>query len=409
MNNFKTATFKDGVVSLDVRVSVEDGTIWLSIAEMAKLFNIGVSTVRRYINTTYNGLSEDSDEKKPKMNLSCTYLNKTKPLTLYGEEIIVGIAAKYKYKNIEHLKFFISSLKASEKYINNSNANQSNIIYNNGSINLDVKVSPEEETVWLTQAQIALLFETTQQNVSSHISNIFDEGELFYDSVHKDFLYTASDGKQYFTSFYNLDLILSVGYRIKGQRAIEFRKWASSILKQYMIKGYAINKERITSFDSIILKLESEILDIEKEIESIKQKFFYGLAKEQIFYEGQLFDAYEYLCSIAKQATSKIRIIDPFFNDKGLSVLSKTQNIKRYVYLTAAGGLGKTDISKFKSQYGNLEVKYIKKFHDRFIIIDDKECYSMGTSINGAGLKTFMVIRLEDEYIIKSIIKLVEQ
>lgn len=403
MINLKTVAFKDGTVSLDVRVSVEDGTIWLSTAEMAKLFMRNESTVRRHIKATYNELSEQVRSGCAKNARTLCKDGKYYNIPIYNEQIIKAVAERLNSDKYNELL----------NYLKNSTGKSENkdnlIIYNNGSISLDVTISPEEDTVWLSQAQIALLFETTQQNVSLHIKNILEEGELYYDSVHKDFLYTASDDKQYFTSFYNLDLILAVGYRIKGKRAIEFRKWVSSVLKKYLIKGYAINESRAESYSEIILNIEKETLKLRREFESLKQDLTNGLAKEKIFYDGQIFDAHEHLCSIVRQANKNIRIIDPFLNDKALDILSKSRNVERYVYLTNPSLLSKKDIKSFKNQYGHLEVKYIKKFHDRFIIIDDKDCYSIGTSINGAGLKTFTVIKLEDEYIIRSIIELVER
>ena len=122
-----------------------------------------------------------------------------------------------------------------------NNENNDVIIYDNGSVSIDVRVSPEEETVWLTQDQIAKLFDVTRQNVSLHIKSILEEGEL-YDSVRKKYLHTASDGKKYSTTFYNLDMVLSVGYRVKSKRAAEFRIWANSVLRKYLLKGYTVDE-----------------------------------------------------------------------------------------------------------------------------------------------------------------------
>ena len=115
-----------------------------------------------------------------------------------------------------------------------------------------LEVSVEDETVWLTQAQMTQLFETSKQNVSLHINNCFKEGELDKDSVVKDFLTTAADGKKYKTKYYNLDVIISVGYRVKSKRGVEFRRWANSVLKQYILQGYAINDNRIAQLGEVI-------------------------------------------------------------------------------------------------------------------------------------------------------------
>lgn len=129
------------------------------------------------------------------------------------------------------------------------------------AVKLEVPVN--EETVWLTQAQMASLFQTTKQNISLHVNNCFREKELDKNSVVKDFLTTASDGKQYKTKFYSLDVIISVGYRVKSKRGVEFRKWANSVLKQYILQGYAVNSHRIAQLGEVIkiMKRTEDSLD----------------------------------------------------------------------------------------------------------------------------------------------------
>lgn len=137
-----------------------------------------------------------------------------------------------------------------------------------------LEVAVNEETVWLTQAQMASLFQTTKQNISLHVNNCFREKELDKNSVVKDFLTTASDGKQYKTKFYNLDVIISVGYRVKSKRGVEFRKWANSVLKQYILQGYAVNNHRIAQLGEVIkiMKRTEDSLD-GKQILSVIEKY----------------------------------------------------------------------------------------------------------------------------------------
>ena len=140
------------------------------------------------------------------------------------------------------------------------------------AVKLEVPVN--EETVWLTQAQMASLFQTTKQNISLHVNNCFREKELDKNSVVKDFLTTASDGKQYKTKFYSLDVIISVGYRVKSKRGVEFRKWANSVLKQYILQGYAVNNHRIAQLGEVIkiMKRTEDSLD-GKQILSVIEKY----------------------------------------------------------------------------------------------------------------------------------------
>ncbi|MBR3468859.1 MAG: virulence RhuM family protein [Lachnospiraceae bacterium] len=126
------------------------------------------------------------------------------------------------------------------------------VLFETEDAKVRLTVPIQEDTVWLTQAQMTELFDTSKQNVSLHINNCFKEGELDKDSVVKDFLTTASDGKNYKTKYYNLDVIISVGYRVKSQRGIEFRRWANKVLKDYIIKGYAINDKRLEALQKTV-------------------------------------------------------------------------------------------------------------------------------------------------------------
>ena len=399
MNQFKTVAFKDGSISLDVRVSVEDGTIWLSKNEMATLFEHGTSTIWRHIKSTYNEFDIQGCSGYAKNARTLCKDGKYYNIPVYSEQVIKRIAERLNSDKYTKLSNYLRN--------NNVKSEQQDkiIIYNNGSISLDVRISTKEDTVWLTQSQIATLFDITQQNVSLHIKNIFEEGELLDSSVHKDYLYTASDGKQYLTSVYNLDLILAIGYRTKGQRAIEFRKWASSVLRQYLIKGFAINEDRAQSYSDVILNIEKETLQLKEELNNLKSRFDKGLVKEQLFLNGQQFDAHEFFCSLMREAQSSIKIIDPYFDDNGLAILSKSKRIDRTIYLSHPGLLTKKDIAKFKIQYGDITIKTIKDYHDRFIIIDNVDFYLIGTSLNNAGSKIFVVIKLENKEIISSILK----
>ena len=401
MNQFKLITFKDGSLSLDVRVSVDDGTIWLSVKEMAELFGYSKTTISRHVSTTYNEFLKDGCAENAKMHLTLLKNGKIINIPIYSNIIIEQVEKRLKSNNFSRLLTFLSNK-------DNNFENDSNIIkYNNGTISLDVNISPNEETAWLTQAQIATLFDTTRPNVTNHIQNIFVEGELTKDSVSKDFLHTAPDGKQYLTSIYNLDMILAIGYRVKGKRAIEFRKWVTAILKNYLIKGYAINESRIQSHSDIILNIEKEILQLKEELKDLKVHVDKDI-KEKLFIDGQIFDAYEFFCSLMKQAKNSIKIIDPYFDDKGLAILSKSNRITRTIYLSHPRLLNQRDIDLFKSQYGDVTIKTIQNFHDRFIIIDDIDCYLIGASLNNAGSKTFAAVKIDNKEITNRVLELID-
>ena len=399
MDNFKSIKFTDGDISLDVKVSVEDGTIWLSANEMATLFNVAVTTIRRIIKSTYNVYNTTKSAISAK-NASFASMvvrsAKKKPLILYGFNVIKTLGMRFNKDTVEKLESFVNeSFRIKE--------NHNIIIYNNGSLSLDVTISPKEETVWLTQVQISLLFETTVSNISIHIKNILSDNELDSDSVIKDFLSTAQDNKQYLVRQYNLDMILAIGYRIKGKRAIEFRKWVSNVLKEYMIKGYAINENRAIITADNFLRLENEIYSLKNKIENIVKDNSY--AKEKIVFKGEVFDAYELISSIVSKANEKIIIIDPYFDYQSLIFLKKVSpKVNRIIYKSRYSTLSIEEINKFIIQYGKITVIDNNDFHDRFIIIDDKECYSIGSSLNYAGTKTFGIIKIETKELVESIL-----
>ena len=403
MDKLITKPFEDGKVSLDVKVSVDDGTIWLSASDMAKLFNTSVSKVRRYIKSTYFNDNEKNVIKVQKMSLSRNYLVKTRPIIVYCEEIILNVAKKYQYDSLYLLECLINdNKKSSLSDIEGSNKYQT-IIFDNGSISVDVKISPNEDTVWMTQNQIAALFETTRANIGLHISNIYKECELDANSVGKDFLHTASDNKNYLIQFYNLDMILAICYRVKGKRAIEFRRWVSNILKQYLIKGYVIDNQRVVVSQENYDSLKQQVIELQSRVSELEKKP--SLIKERVFFAGEYFDAHSFLCNIMQKANSDVIVIDPYFDLKALEILSKTKkDITRKVYLSSKAELTEKDVQSFINQYHSLTLKKIQNFHDRFIVVDHSACYHIGTSLNTAGRKVFYASLIEDIDVVHSII-----
>ena len=271
----------------------------------------------------------------------------------------------------------------------------------NDTIRLEVRL--EQETVWLTQQQIADLFGVKQPAVSKHLSNIFKEGELQKDSVHSILEYTASDGKVYKTAFYNLDAILSVGYRVNSVNATAFRRWATSVLKQYLLRGYSVNRQLIQMEDRIDRRLEAqhdEILRI-KEIQAKQQSridFFVRTSLppvEGVFFDGQMWDAYELISMLIKSARRTIVLIDNYIDDSVLTLLDKrSSGVSAEIYTMQISRQMELDIIKHDSQYQPIPVRILKKSHDRFLIID-KDVYHIGASIKDIGKKWTAVMKME--------------
>ncbi|MDD3774324.1 MAG: RhuM family protein [Sulfurovaceae bacterium] len=260
-------------------------------------------------------------------------------------------------------------------------------IYSEGELELNISV--DEETIWLTQKQLGELFEVTKQNISLHINRIFKEKELDKHSVVKFFLTTAVDGKTYNTKHYNLDMVISIGYKVNSKKATKFRQWATSILKKYIQNGYAINSEKITherfkELENDVSLLKSKVENISNSLEDNSLKL-----KQGIFYNGQIFDAYLFVANLIKRAKSEVVLIDNYIDESVLTLLSKNQNIKITIYTQDISKQLRLDIQKYNKQYNNLEVKITKNFHDRFMMIDDREVYHIGASLKDLGNKVF--------------------
>ena len=278
------------------------------------------------------------------------------------------------------------------------NSNKYDLIkFEDGEFSLDVNVSPNEDTVWLTQAQMAFLFQKDRKTITSHIRNIFIANELLENSVCSFFKHTASDGKTYNVKYYNLDMIISVGYRVNSKRGILFRKWATSILKQYMINGYVINEKRCLTHSDSIVNLSNDVEIIKDKINTIENTIITlsnpdTLLSDKLFYEGEIFDAYSYIKQLFLSAKSYIALIDGYID---LSVLDMLVGITLpiTIYTYPSSTLTNQDIDKFNIHH-SLTVFKTNKIHDRFIIIDDT-IYLCGSSIKDVGKKRFVLTKLE--------------
>ena len=263
------------------------------------------------------------------------------------------------------------------------------------TIRLEVRV--EDETVWLTQQQMAELFLSTKQNVSLHINNIFREDELEENSVVKESLTTARDGKKYKMKFYNLDVIISVGYRVKSKRGTKFRQWANRVLKDYIIRGYAINQQ----VKYLEQKMDARFQDYDAQIAEIEDKISIFVQSslppsEGIFYDGQIFDAYVQIAGLIKQAKQSIVLVDNYIDETTLTMLSKRNaNVSATIYTRQLNQQQQLDVQRHNQQYPPIIINTCQHNHDRFLIIDDV-VYLFGASLKDAGKKLFAYIRMQE-------------
>ena len=252
------------------------------------------------------------------------------------------------------------------------------------STQLEVRI--ENETVWLSLNQMSDLFGRDKSVISRHIRNVFAEGELESSSVVAKNATTAIDGKIYQVEFYNLDVIISVGYRVKSKRGTQFRIWANSILKEYLMKGYV---------------LSSRIDRIEKKIFEHDQKFDLLIKttlppNEGIFYDGQIFDAWKFAADLVKSAHKSIVLIDNYIDESVLHLMAKrNKSVTCTIYTSKISKEMKLDIEKFNAQYEPVEVKIFSKSHDRFLVIDNETVYHIGASLKDLAKKWFAFSKIE--------------
>ena len=265
------------------------------------------------------------------------------------------------------------------------------------TIKLDVRF--ENETVWLTQEQIAKLFGTKRPAITKHLTNIYKTGELDKKSTCSILEHVADKrNRLYGTVYYNLDAILSVGYRVNSYNATLFRCWATKVLKEFLLKGYALNHR----FDSLENKVEKKFSEQDFRIQNLENKvdFFVKTSmppRQGVFYDGQVFDADVFLTKFILSARKSILLIDNYVDITSLEMLAKKGKGVSLRIVTSKRGneLAESDIDKFNEQYGDLVVSFSSKFHDRFLIIDDKELFLIGASIKDLGKKCFAFTKLD--------------
>ena len=268
-------------------------------------------------------------------------------------------------------------------------------------VKLDVNISPLEKTIWINIEQISVLFERDRSVISKHIKNIFLEGELLEESVCAFFAHTANDGKIYNVKYYNLDVVISVGYRVKSKRGVLFRQWASNIIQEYLIKGYAINEERALVTNENYVRLINKVESLDERVNNIEKEYKPKEFKNsQLFFDGEIYDAYTLIQSLFESAHTEIIIIDNYIDRTILDrLVVKNSNVQVVIYTSINSRLLGRDIDAFNKQYGSLDVRYTTNVHDRYIIIDQRKLYHLGHSIKDLGKKIFSISESDNNLI----------
>lgn len=262
---------------------------------------------------------------------------------------------------------------------------------------IEVRIDEKTETIWLTQQQIADLFGTQRPAITKHLGNIFKAGELDENVVSSILEHTTPHGaikgktQNVKVKYYNIDAVLSVGYRVNSVRATQFRIWATRVLKDYLLKGYAINN-RMNRMEDHVHSLTEKVGRIELQINS------HLIPTQGVFFDGQVFDAYELASKIIRSAKSSIVLIDNYVNETTLTHLSKkAKSVRVHLLTKTISKQLKLDVQKANEQYGNFDAKPFTQSHDRFLIIDGKEVYHLGASLKDLGKKWFAFSKIETQ------------
>ena len=279
--------------------------------------------------------------------------------------------------------------------INNESTKGEIVMYQpDKTIRLEVRM--EGETVWLSQAQMAELFGTGRQAITKHLQNIYECEELEKNATSSILELVRKEGKRNVKrkiEFYNLDAIISVGFRVNTKRGIEFRQWANKVLKEYLLRGYVVNTR--------IAALEQHAAQQDIEIKELKDKVAFFVRSslppiEGIFYDGQIFDAYVHIVNLIKQAKQSIVLVDNYIDETTLTMLSKrSSNVSATIYTRQLSQQQQLDVQRHNQQYTPIIINICQRNHDRFLIIDDV-VYVFGASLKDAGKKLFAYIRMQE-------------
>ena len=266
----------------------------------------------------------------------------------------------------------------------------------NDTIKLEVRL--DNDTIWLTQSQIAELFGTKRPAITKHINNIYASEELNSDSTCSILEHMGNDNMQkYSTKYYNLDVILSVGYRVNSINATRFRQWANKILKEYLLRGFAVN-QRIELLEN---RIDKRLAEQDAKIEHLNKQvdFFVRTSLppvEGVFHNGQIFDAYKFATDLIKSARKSLVLIDNYIDESVLLMLSKrNQGVTAKIYTSQITQQLRLDLQKHHTQYPQIQIARHTTSHDRFLIIDNTEVYHIGASLKDLGKKLFAFSKLD--------------
>ena len=266
------------------------------------------------------------------------------------------------------------------------------LLYQSNNLTERIEVRLKDETVWLNRQQLSTLFGRDIKTIGKHINNVFSEGELQKNATVANFATVQMEGGRQIErqlDYYNLDVIISVGYRVKSTQGTQFRIWATHVLRDYLLKGYALN-QRIAKIETNVDNLTEKLNTISLQIQSVE------IPNQGVFFDGQIFDAYELVSKIIRSAKQHIVLIDNYIDETVLTHLTKKEKSVEVMLLTK--NISKQlalDVAKINEQYGNFKIELFNKSHDRFLIIDNNDIYHLGVSLKDLGKRWFAFSKMD--------------
>ena len=271
------------------------------------------------------------------------------------------------------------------------------VIYQADDVKIEVVLN--EDMVWLSQSQIVQLFQSSKANISEHIKSIYQQNELDKDSTVRNFRTVRVEGnREVFRNitYYNLDVIISVGFRVNTKIGIHFRQWANNILKNNLLKGYSINQR----IDYIENKFDTKLYNHDVQLKEISEQINYFVQKSMppvqgVFYGGEIFEAYKFVSNLIKMANESIIVIDNYIDESVLTMLDKRKDgVMATIYTDKISNQLKLDLERHNKQYSAIEIQTVKNIHDRFVIIDNEDVFHIGASLKDLGKKLFAFSKL---------------
>ena len=388
MDKYKIITYKQD--EKDVRCYMIDDQIFLPRKEIAKLLNKDISRINKEIKKL-----EQNELRCAKMHI----MKKNVKLSVYSTDWVIELAKRFGDYSILNFQNWAKEAKKESVVLD---GDQFKIVrFNQDNIDLNIKVDIPNRTIWVTQDQLAVIFGSSKSNISERIYDIYNDNELDFVATVRIFRIVQFENKRYVTreiKHYNLELVISLGFRINSKRAILFRRWANSVLKEYVTNGYTVDvyhESDLLNVTNKILTLDKRTEGLENRVDRLEQKALNSI-NEIIIKDGQFFDIMSLLQELCSTANERIILIDAYADAKALNIFKeKKNNVDALIVTSSQSKLSKTDVETFIAQYGAIAAIHSDEFHDRYLFIDDR-AFHLGTSINYIGKKISQIDELND-------------